>query len=192
MTRTGALRLTPYIAIGLGCSLIWASPIRAQAFVQLGGGWNYLAPSPGVAGETYTRGLNIEAAIGRALAPNVSVRLDAFTLQFDHNVRYNPPCPSPGCTESYYNAQANSVAGITANGLLNVGSSGIFYVIGGAGLYDAHVPGAELHFGISAGGGITVPVGPSLRAFAEARWHGLLGATTGPSSLVPITLGLRY
>jgi hypothetical protein len=35
-------------------------------------------------------------------------------------------------------------------------------------------------------------MGSRLRGVVEARWHGLLGATSGPAWLVPITVGLRY
>lgn len=78
---------------------------------------------------------------------------------------------------------------------LSVDPRGILYVIGGARLYDVNgvnAPTTAWHFGVSAGAGIAVPVAPHLRAFVEARWHGLLGTTSGPSQLVPITVGLRF
>jgi hypothetical protein len=75
---------------------------------------------------------------------------------------------------------------------VNVDPRGIFYVIGGAGLYEVYGPATELHLGVSAGAGTAVPVGARLRAVVEAHWHGLLGATSGSPWLVPVTVGLRY
>jgi hypothetical protein len=178
------------VAIGLGCLLVCARPAHAQTFVEFGGGWNYLAPAP--AGDSYSRGLNIRASIGRQIAPNFRWRIDAFTSQFDHNVQFYPPCAFPACTRPYYNAQSVGIAGLTANGLMNVDPRGIFYVIGGTGLYEVYGPATELHLGVSAGAGIAVPVGARLRAVVEAHCHGLLGATSGPPWLVPFTVGLRY
>lgn len=92
--------------------------------------------------------------------------------------------------------QPERVSGLTANGLVSVDPRGILNVIGGAGLYNADLvnlrPSTEWHFGVSAGAGIAVPVVSHLRAFVEARWHGLLGDTSGPLQLVPITVGLRF
>jgi hypothetical protein len=131
-------------------------------------------------------------SIGRELASKFRVRFDAAVTQFDHEMPVFPPCPIGGCTQSFYNTKTNGVIGLTANGLVNLDPRGIVYLIGGAGVYNAYVPSAELHIGVSAGAGIVVPVGARLHAFAEARWHDLFGGTLGPSWLVPITVGLRY
>ena len=120
------------------------------------------------------------------------MRFDVLGIQFDHNVQYLPPCPSSGCTHSYYRVQSNSVVGLVANGVLNVDPRGILYLVGGPGAYDAFAPSAELHLGVGAGARIAVPVGASLRVFAEARWHHLSGGAVAPSQFVPITIGLRY
>jgi hypothetical protein len=182
------------IALGLGCLLASAPPARAQTFVELGGGWNHVSPAP--SGDSYGPGFNARASIGRQLAPHFLVRLDAFTIsgQSKDSVQFYPPCAFPGCTRSYYNytTQSFGIAGLTVNGLVNVDSRGIFYAIGGAGIYDVSRPATELHLGVSAGAGIAVPLGARLRAVVEARWHGLLGATAGPPWLVPITVGLRW
>lgn len=178
------------VAVGLGCLLACPLPARAQTFVEFSGGWNYLGPAP--AGDNYANGYNVRASIGRVVAPNVRVRFDLFTSEFDHNVQFYPPCAYPGCTHAYYNTQSMGVAGLTVNGLVNIDPRGIVYVIGGAGLYDVHGTNHELRAGVSAGAGIAVPVGVRLRAVVEARWHGLTSTTVGPSWLVPITVGFRY
>lgn len=181
---------TACIAIGLGGQLVCAPAASAQTFVEFGGGWNYLAPAS--TGNNYVRGFNIRASVGRQFAPNLRWRIDAFRSEFDNTVQYVPPCPPPGCTHLYYEKQSVSVTGLTANGLVNVDPRGIFYVIGGAGLYVADASSSELHLGVAAGAGIAVPLGARLRAVVEGRWHGLLGATDGPPWLVPITVGLRF
>jgi hypothetical protein len=178
------------VSIGLGCLLTCPRPAHAQTFVEFAGGWNWPAPAP--AGDNYTRGLSIRASVGRQIAPSFRWRIDALVSEFDHNVQFYPPCAFPGCIHPYYNTRSVSVAGLAANAMMNLDSRGIFYVIGGAGLYDLHEIATELHLGASAGAGVAVPVGSRLRVTVEARCHGLLGATVGPPWLVPVTVGLRY
>lgn len=179
-------------AVGLGCLFVCPAPARAQMFVELAGGWNYVPTLP--SGAIYASGSNVRASIGWKVAPNFRWRIDAFTSQFDSKDNSRIPCPSFGCSPSDY-VNAERVDGLTASGLVSVDPRGIFYVIGGAGLYDVNNAGLtvpERHFGVSAGAGITVPMGSRLRAVVEARWHDLLGNPPGPTWLVPITVGLRY
>jgi len=183
-------RLCACIAIGLGCLLVCALPARAQTFVEFGGGWNLMTSA--ASGDYYTRGISIRASVGSQIAPSVGWRIDIFTSEFDHNVQFYPPCAFPGCTHPYYHAQSVSVDGLTANGMVNLDPRGVFYVIGGAGLYDLRGPATELHLGASLGAGIAVPVVSRLRVVVEARWHGVLGATAGPPWILPITVGLRF
>ncbi len=183
------------VALALGCLLALPAPAGAQRFYEIGGGWNYLAPAP--EGDGYTRGFNIRASLGWQLAPRVRLRFDAFTSQFDDSVQLPPPiCLAIYVCAPFYNVEPVRVAGLTANGLLNVDPRGILYVIGGAGFYDVYGrPGshdAGLRVGVSAGAGISVPVGGRLHAFVEARHHELLFATTQPPWLVPITVGVRF
>lgn len=180
-------------AVSLGCVFVCPATARAQMFVELGGGWNYVGPvAP--SGPFYSGGSNIRASVGWKVAQNFQWRIDAFTNQFD--VKTGPlPCPTFGCPASAY-LQPERVSGLIANGLVSVDPRGIFYLIGGAGLYDVNgvnLPITEWHFGVSAGAGIAVPVAPHLRVFVEARWHDLLGTlANGPSQIIPITVGLRF
>jgi hypothetical protein len=169
--------------------LVCPASAGAQAFVELGGGWNYVAPVASVAS---SNGSNVRASIGWQVAPNFRWRIDAFTSQFDAKTALALPCPSFGCAASAY-IQSERVNGLTVNGLVDLDPRGILYLTGGAGLYDVQprTP-EEWHPGVSAGAGIALPVAPHLRAVVEARWHGVLGATYGPAWLVPITIGLRY
>lgn len=185
-------RWAAFVSVAIGCVTAWASPAYSQTYFELGGGWTYLTQTGPSSSGTYSHGINGRVSVGQEIAPNLRIRLDVVGIQFNRNVQYFPPCASPGCTRPYYTTQSNDVVGVVANGLVNVDPRGILYLIGGPGLYSASVPSAEWHVGVSAGAGITVPVGARLRAFTEARWHYLFGSTTGPSQLFPITVGLRY
>jgi hypothetical protein len=177
------------VAALLGCLVLCPAAAGAQVFVELGGGWNYVAPIASVASSS---GWNVRGSIGWQVAPNFKWRIDAFTSQFDAKQELALPCPSFGCAASAY-ILSERVNGLTVNGLVDVDPRGIFYLIGGAGLFDVQPQTPEeWHLGVSAGAGIAVPVAPHLRAVVEARWHGLLGATLGPSWLVPITVGFRF
>jgi len=182
------------VAAWLGFLVVNPAPARAQTFVELGGGWNYLSSVP--SGADYGAGSTVRASIGWQVAPNFRWRMDAFTSQFDVRTTIAQPfaqaCPTFGCSGPGFDFQSERVSGLTANGLVNVDPRGILYVLGGAGLYDVRTQATEWHVGVSAGAGIAVPVATHLRAVVEARWHGLLGSTSGPPWMVPITVGLRY
>ncbi len=177
-------------AVLLGCVFAWPAAARAQMFVQLGAGLNFVSPVP--SGVGYGSGSNLQASIGWKVEPKIRLRVDVLTSQFDVKATVMPPCPSFGCSGPGFTFHSESVNGVTANILADVDERGIFYLVGGAGLYDVHTQSTERLIGISAGAGLAMPVGSRLRAVVEARWHGLLGATSGPAWLVPITVGLRY
>lgn len=175
-------------ALGL---LVSPPPAGAQSFVELGGGWNY--PGPTTASGRYANGFHARASVGRALAPGFLVRFDAFAGEVDYQQMVTLPCPTFGCGRASTDHSVD-VAGLTANGIVNVDSRGIFYLIGGVGLYDFDIrgPHTDLRPGVSAGAGLAVPVGVRMRAIVEARWHGLIGTAAGPAWIVPITVGFRY
>jgi hypothetical protein len=177
-------------AVSLGCLLVCPSAARAQMFVELGAGLNFVSPVP--SGVSYGNGFNFQGSIGWRVEPRVRLRVDVLTSPFDVRSTVTQPCPSFGCSGPGYSYNSESVNGLIANALLDLDERGILYLIGGAGLYDVHTQSTERLIGMSAGAGLALPMGPRLRAVVEARWHGLLGATSGPSSLVPITVGLRY
>lgn len=192
MTLPGSRWSTLCVALGLGCLSLCPARARAQMFVELGGGWNYVPTLP--TGANYLSGSNVRASIGWTVAPNFRWRIDASTNQFDSKDNRPLPCPTFGCSPSDY-INSGRVNGLTASGLVGVDPRGIFYVIGGAGLYDvnnASLTVTERHFGISAGAGVALPIGSRLRGVVEARWQGLLGDPPGPSWFMPITVGLRY
>ena len=186
---------TARVALGLACLLACAAPARAQRFSEFGGGWNYSAPATGFKG--YSHGYNFRASLGAQLAARVRVRFDAFAGWFDERVPVSvPPCPSTGCLGPSPSSRHEmaSVAGLSANWLVNVDPRGILYGIGGAGLYDVNTrsKGNDVGAGVSAGVGIAVPVGAGLRAFVEARYHVLFGTTAELPWIVPVTLGIRF
>jgi hypothetical protein len=190
--------------IGLVFLVTVASPLRAQIFVEGGGGWNYVPLLPSTTGHILQpHGVNLRVAIGRAITPRVRVRVDAFTMQFNDKVPVYAylPCISPGCAPAQReSAYSGNISGMTVNGLVNIDSHGFVYEVGGAGLFlDADavfkydVPlRSELRLGVSAGAGLTVPLPGRLRVFAEARWNGPFGTRGVAPWIVPITLGLRY
>jgi Outer membrane protein beta-barrel domain len=191
--RLAAIALGRALGCALICALICARPVSGQTFVELGGGWSYVAPTP--SGQAYSAGANLRASIGREVTPNFRLRLDALWNQFDDRTQVfaNYPCPSTGCAQTSYTSQQwSTVVGLTGNGVLNVDPRGILYVVGGAGVYDVNGIAGEIHVGVSAGAGITVPVSVHMRAFAEGTWHGLLGNTAGPSRFLPVTFGFRF
>jgi hypothetical protein len=180
-------------AVLLGSAFLPA-PARAQVFVEIVGGSNIVPTFP--SGPIYAGGFNVRASFGWKVASNFSWRFDAFTSQFDAKDDISYPCPPFGCPASAH-LNSEHVNGLTADGLVNLDDRGVFYLIAGAGVYDVSnvsVPDAErFHFGVSAGAGIAVPMGPRLRGVIEGRWHGLLGdMQAGPTWLMPITIGLRY
>ena len=182
-------RSTICFAVGLGCMLVLVPPIRAQTFVEFGGGWNYIAPAPYLDG--YSHGLNLRLSLGWKLSNRLRFRIDGFTSQFADSLRIISP-------EGLANARIATVnvTGLTANWLLSLDPHDIVYVIGGAGFYDASGrPGLHedgLNVGLSAGAGIRVPISTRLRAFVEARDHVMLGQGSQPPWIAPITIGFRY
>ena len=175
---------------GIAMAAVVASPLRAQTFIELGAGWSSISAAP--VGQVYDGGFNLRASIGRPVTSRVSVRLDLFINSFTDKTQLFPPCPYPGCTQNYYAESSGGEGGLTANALVNVDPRGIFYLTGGTGLYDLYFGPARLRWGVSAGAGVAVPVGKSVRIFAEARDHVLLGGDHGPSKLIPVTVGVRW
>lgn len=192
MSITHSVRRAAYASFGLACIAGRAPALHGQTSVELGGGLTYPAQAAASQGGTYSRGVNVQVSAGRELARSAGVRIDLLGMQFDRAVQYYPPCPPPGCTRSYSRRESNWIIGATADALLDVGPRGILYVVGGPGVYDVLAPSSALRLGASVGAGLAVPVGAGLRVFAEARWHRLFGSGARPSSLTPITVGLRF
>jgi hypothetical protein len=183
---------TVCVAVSFGCLFAFSAPARAQMFVELAGGSNVVPTLP--SGSMYGSGFNARASIGWKVASNFSWRVDAFASQFDSKDNSPVPCRTFGCSPSAY-LHSERVNGLTANALIGVDPRGIFYVLGGAGLYDvnnASLTTRQTLFGVSAGAGLAVPMGSRLRGVVEARWQGLFGVQEGPTSFVPITIGFRY
>lgn len=169
--------------MGLALLLASASPLGAQIFVEGGGGWTRVP-------QTATHGgINLRAAIGRALSPRVRVRVDAFMIQFSDKIPVYPySCPFSDCVDVQHATHYDGVInGVAATSLVNIDPRGILYVLGGA----SHLFANEKHLGLTAGVGLTVPIGVRLRAFAEVRWMAF-STSYMPPSAVPVTVGLRY
>jgi hypothetical protein len=201
LRSAGRIRSSLATACGgflFACLLACPRPTGAQTFVEFAGGWNYVGPAPTPGSESYTHGFNVRASIGRPISSRLLLRLDAFTSRFDETTTTYTYPPGPcafgvACTPiPSYVVQSQGVAGLTANGLVNVDPRGMFYLVGGAGVYDTYGGPARWNLGASAGAGISVPINTRLHLVVEARFHQLLGATYGPLRVLPITVGLRY
>ena len=174
----------------LGFLLLLASPARAQSFVELGGGWNYLATPP--ATNTYTNSFNVRASVGQPISPNFVVRFDATLIQFDRNFPIIAPClPGVECNVAPGD-ELTDVVGLAVSGLVSLDQRGIFYLTGGAGLYDTRTSTGEVRLGFSGGAGIAVPLRKGLRAVVEARCFSLIDSSRAPSWFAPVTVGLRF
>ncbi|MHB0962990.1 MAG: hypothetical protein ACYC5V_07280 [Gemmatimonadaceae bacterium] len=183
--------------------LACASPVGAQVFVEGGGGWNHVPPHPATTGSVFRpHGFNLRAAVGRVITPRVRVRVEAFTIQFNDKIPVYTylPCVSYCAPVDHEARYEGNASGVAATGLVNVDSRGVFYVVGGAGLFfnadaisrfDASLM-SELRLGVVAGAGLTVPIGGRLRGFAEARWNGPFGNRAVAPWIVPVIVGLRY
>jgi len=179
-----------YAVFSLVVSVLGAGSVSAQRFVEIGAGWTHLASSHALS-EKIGNGANVRASIGVPLTPRVSGRLDLAGTFFHRKSEYFPPCPAPGCSHPFYTSDANAVLGLTANDLLNIDQRGVFYLIGGPGVYLADGRASELHLGGDAGVGVSIPFG-GMHALVEAKVSRLFGSTTGPPWMVPVSLGLRF
>ena len=190
MRVLSSIRSITRVAISFACLLVLPTRVRAQTFVEFGGGWNYVVPKN--SGSIYSSGYNLRASFGQQLSQHFSMRYDAFTTQFDGRTAISAPCPPNGCGGTIYDTKSEGIIGLAANVIATLDRRGIVYLIGGTGAYDVRAQSTTLLFGVSAGAGLSVPVGSRMRAVVEARWLGLLGSASGPTSLMPITIGFRY
>ncbi len=195
------VRTFTFVGVSLGVALLLAyTPAAlAQTFYGLAGGLNYSGPVP--SGDSYSHGFAVQASVGRQLTRRLGVRLDAFASRFDDS-RPMPVCililqPPPGCSASGF-VKPVGVAGLTANGLVNVtppgAGIGMYLIAGGGAYYLYQHPNAAgaVRPETSAGAGFTVSVSGRLQVFVEGRYHDLLGAPTQPTWLVPVTFGVRF
>ncbi|MFI5233417.1 MAG: hypothetical protein ACHQSE_12985 [Gemmatimonadales bacterium] len=188
----GAIRLRGQVipalaAVALLCA---AAPLAcAQTFVEVGAGWNFVAPAP--FGDFYGRGYDIRVSAGRRVAPRVALRLDFSLSEFAHDMQFYPPCLFPGCLHPYYYETQMGIAGLSANAVVNLDRRGLLYVTGGAGVFDRYDQPASVFGGVSFGAGLSVPIRGRLRAFVEADKHIFAGDISHPPWIVPLTFGVR-
>jgi hypothetical protein len=194
---TTKIRSTAVIGTVFGLAgLLASSPVlTAQTSYGVSLGLNYIGPAP--SGNSYSQGFAVQASVGRQLWPGFSVRLDALATRVDDaRAARNVPCPSFAQTcGSAGSDRPVGVAGLVANGVVNVTPPGTVYLVAGGGayyLYQHPSVAGTVRFGVSVGGGISLPVGDRAHAFVEARYHDLLGMPSQPMWLVPVTFGIRY
>jgi hypothetical protein len=208
------VRSLPFGDVSLGLALLLACPpaALAQTFYSFGGGLNVARRVPvGPAGlfqGNTSQGFAAQASVGRQLTGRLGWRLDVFVSRFDLTqpshfagvmCAYNPP-PGTCCGICPLGTSKGpvDVTGLAASEFVNVLPSAFglgMYLIGGVEtdyLYQHPVAEGAVQLGLSAGAGVTVPVGDRRQAFVEARYHRLLGAPSQLTWLAPVTVGLRF
>jgi len=193
------IRSTTLIGVTFALALLLASASAAlgQTSYGLSLGLNYSGPAP--SGDSFSQGFAVQGSVGRRLWPGFSVRLDALVTQFgDRRAAFYPPSPvphSPTRVAPPVFDRPVGVAGLIADGVVSVNPPGTVYLIAGGGAYYLYQhPSDEgtVRFGVSVGGGVSLPVGGRAHAFVEARYHDLLGMPSRPMWLVPVTCGIRF
>jgi len=198
------------VSFGLALLLTWPASAPSQTTVSLGGGLNVArtlsTELPMFHGST-TQGFAVQASVGRPSHGRFAWRIDAFVSQFQMTqysgfagvmCQQNPP-PGTCCGICPLETAKGRVAilGVAANQLVNVAPAKFpvgMYLIWGAEtdyLYQHPTARGALRLGASLGGGLTLPVAGHAHAFVEARYHYLFAAPTGPTWLVPVTVGLQ-
>jgi hypothetical protein len=178
-------------AVWIGLVLCGAPRVHAQTFAELGGGSSYLGPAAGA--DSYGRAFNVRASLGRELSSDLSIRFDGFTNQFTDHTFVPSHLNNPFGSSLAPVQEAAGVAGLSVDAIAGIDSRGIFYLLGGAGVYDAfHGRAFSFSTGALAGAGIAVPVSGRVRIFVEARKDFLFGPHPAPAWLVPLTAGFRF
>lgn len=198
------------VAIGLAWLLGSTLTASAQTTFSVGSGLNVArtlpTPYPVFRGST-TQGVAIQASVGRQYKGRLGWRIDAFASEFDLTqpsdwagvmcVANPPPGTCCGICPLSNTKGHVGLTGISANQFVGLTPQAFLlgaYLIWGAEVdYFYRHPNAQgtVCLGASAGGGVTLPVGGRLRAFVEARYHGLINAPSQLGWLVPLTAGLR-
>ena len=198
------------VPFGLALLLLWPASAPGQTTLSFAGGLNVARTLPGAVPAIHgftTQGFAIQASVGRPSRGRFAWRIDAFVSQFEMTqysgwagvmCQQNPP-PGTCCGVCPLETAKGRVGmlGVAANQRVNVSPPAFpigMYVIWGVEtdyLYQHPTAGSALRLGVSAGGGLTLPLTSHVRAFVEARYHMLVAAPTGPTWLVPVTMGLQ-
>ena len=163
-----------------------------QQFREVAVGWTSVGPIPSESGTTYTGGGSLRVTIGGVLSQRFRLDANGMVVFFDRNEQYYPPCPSFGCPHPFYDKQPTQMASVGGNAQFNVDPRGRFFVEGGIGEYATFLQMTQYRLGLSGGAGVALPIDGPLLATIQADWHALLGKTSGPRNLFPISLGLRF
>jgi hypothetical protein len=187
---TSKRRAAAHAVIAASLCLLVARPANAQTFFELGAGPARIGAAP--TGETYGPAFSSRLSVGRRITRNFALRLDVISTQYDHDLQLYPPCAYPGCSQTYYQSHTEHLTAVTANALFNLDRRGLFYLIGGVGLYSTSDGGSAItSLGTSAGAGVSIPTGTRLHFFIEARDHFLTDSNGQPPWFAPITFGIR-
>jgi hypothetical protein len=176
-------------AVSLGVA---NAQLLGQNSGELSGGWGVVGNVPSSAAGSFSSALAIRASLLLHLPDNPSARFDALLLQVNRQFSEPQPCPTTGCTQANVTRLKSTIAGVSANAIFNLDSQGTLYAVAGAGGYDENILSDEYHLGLTAGIGFALPAGSRVRVVGEAQWLAIIGGTAGPTSMAPITLGIRF
>ena len=199
------------VSLGFALLLVWPVCAVGQTTFSFGGGPNVARTLPGAVPVIHgftTPGFAVQASMGRPSRGRFAWRIDAFVSQFQMTEysgwagvmcqRNAPPGTCCGICPLETAKGRVGMLGVAANQLVNVAPAAFpfgMYLIWGAEtdyLYQHPTARSALRLGASVGGGVTLPLGGHVRAFAEARYHYLFDGPSVPTGLVPITFGLQF
>jgi hypothetical protein len=199
--------------VSLGLALLIGSMTAAsgQTTFSMAGGLNVARTVPTVypfAHGSTTGGFALQASVGRLYRSRLGWRVDVFASQFELTVPTDfvgLMCPSPtppgaccGICPLSSSKSRVGVAGMVASQFVNVMPTtspiGMYLMWGAETDYLYQHPNAHgaLRLGASVGGGVTLPITGRFQAFVEARYHRLFDSPSQPTSLLPVTCGLRF
>src|SRR5881394_2575424 len=194
-------------SVSLGFVLLLVSPVSAlsQTTFSLGGGLNVPRSLPtevSFAHGSTTPGFALQASMGLPYRNRFAWRIDLFASQFELTQpsefagvlcqRNPPPGTCCGICPGRTDKGLVGLMGVAVNQVVTVKP---MYLIWGAEtdyLYEHPSARGALRLGASVVGGVTLPVGGHVRAFAEARYHYVFGGPSEPTGLVPVTFGLLF
>jgi hypothetical protein len=171
---------------------ILSTPVRAQGYREVAGGWGALETSHGPSGVRFGSGPYLRGSLGSEIASRLGLRVDADALLFRMRTPLSLPCADTGCSTTLYTSQSRGIAAINANVVIAVLPHDVVYVTGGLGADEVFAQSNSVHVGGTAGFGVSIPVAQHGKLFGEVAWHAIHGVSDGPSHLVPVGLGYRF
>ena len=180
---------------------------KAQTFYGVAGGLTYagaLSDANLFPDEHYTRPVTIQGSVGRQFGDWLAVRLDALVNHFAVRRTENlvDQCPMGVlCGSSHLLSRTFTnplgVTAIKANMILMDPppyAVQMYLIAGAGGYYFYQHPSMQgaVRPGFSVGAGFNVKAYRRSQVFVEGAYNRILGAPSGPTWLLPLTVGVRF